>query len=117
MIELDLRTANVFEAGGRTYFVAEARPGHVVVLPDACPHRGGPLRLGTYDPVGCVLECPWHGTRFSLAWLLAKALPCVRRGPYLHACVPTDAAADQPGRVVLRRQSAALRTLYAAAPA
>jgi nitrite reductase/ring-hydroxylating ferredoxin subunit len=108
VIELDLRAGNVFEAGGLTYFVAESRPGHVVVLPDACPHRGGPLRLGSYDPAACVLECPWHGTRFPLARLLAKALPCVRSGHRLRACVP----ADEPARVTFRRQSAALRALY-----
>ena len=108
MIELDVRAVNVFEAGGQTYFVAEPRPGHVVVLPDACPHRGGPLRLGSYDPAACVLECPWHGTRFPLARLLAKALPCVRRGHRLRACLPGDG----PQRVAFRRQSAALRTLY-----
>ncbi len=108
MIELDLRAANVFEVGGRSYFVVETRPGRVVVLPDACPHRGGPLRLGTYDPARCVLECPWHGTRFPLAWLLARAVPCVRRGDRLRACVP----ADEPAQVSFRRQAAVVRALY-----
>ena len=108
LIAFDLRSYNVFEVGGRTYFVAETGPGRVVVLPDACPHRGGPLRLGEYDAEGCVLICPWHRTRVRVDRLVRRALPAARRGNRITAYAP-----DDPGTPVsLGWRTGTLRTLY-----
>lgn len=37
--------------------------GATVVATDVCPHRGGPLSLGSYEANG--LACPYHGLRFD----------------------------------------------------
>ena len=37
--------------------------GNAIVAYDRCPHRGGPLSLGTYEHDG--LACPYHGLRFG----------------------------------------------------
>ena len=47
----------------------------VLVLPDAtfrvlrdiCPHMGGPLSKGRYDPIEGTLQCRWHGYVFDVA--------------------------------------------------
>jgi nitrite reductase/ring-hydroxylating ferredoxin subunit len=38
--------------------------GRVYALAATCPHAGGPLDEGAVD--GCVIECPWHGSKFRL---------------------------------------------------
>ncbi|WP_036283972.1 Rieske 2Fe-2S domain-containing protein [Microbacterium luticocti] len=53
------------EAGG-VPVVLVRRGGAVHALSATCTHAGGPLDEGTVDENGCV-QCPWHGSRFSLA--------------------------------------------------
>src|SRR5579884_1220022 len=36
----------------------------IFAFADACTHRGGPLSDGAL--VGCVVQCPWHGSQFDL---------------------------------------------------
>ena len=36
----------------------------IFAFSDACTHRGGPLSDGAL--VGCVVQCPWHGSQFDL---------------------------------------------------
>lgn len=62
--------------------------GRLVVVPDRCKHRGGPLGLGEWDPVRECMTCPWHRLRNGASELLARALPAVRRGDSLVAVVP-----------------------------
>ena len=38
--------------------------GHLYATQDRCTHRNGPLHEGTLE--GCVIECPWHGSRFDV---------------------------------------------------
>jgi phenylpropionate dioxygenase-like ring-hydroxylating dioxygenase large terminal subunit len=40
-----------------------AEDGIAFALRDICPHRGIPLRYGTFD--GCEVECCYHGWRFA----------------------------------------------------
>lgn len=40
------------------------RDGAVRAISDRCTHRGGPLHEGSIED-GCI-ECPWHGSRFSV---------------------------------------------------
>jgi len=66
-----------------------------VIINGRCPHRGGPLALGTFDCARRELRCPWHGQRHSLAQLHARALPAIRIGrTWLVALAGTDPADD-----------------------
>ena len=47
-----------------TPIVLVRRGGEVFALAETCSHLGGPLSEGTLD--GDVIQCPWHGSRFSL---------------------------------------------------
>lgn len=38
--------------------------GKVYAVEDWCPHAGGPLSEGPMD--GCIVTCPWHGSRFDV---------------------------------------------------
>lgn len=38
--------------------------GIFYAVDNACPHAGGPLGEGKLQ--GTIIECPWHGWRFSL---------------------------------------------------
>jgi nitrite reductase/ring-hydroxylating ferredoxin subunit len=38
--------------------------GHLYATQERCTHRNGPLHEGML--VGCVIECPWHGSRFDV---------------------------------------------------
>ncbi len=38
--------------------------GRIYALDNTCPHAGGPLGEGTL--AGEVVECPWHGWRYSV---------------------------------------------------
>ena len=38
--------------------------GTFYAIDNACPHAGGPLGEGTLN--GTVVECPWHGWKFSV---------------------------------------------------
>jgi nitrite reductase (NADH) small subunit/3-phenylpropionate/trans-cinnamate dioxygenase ferredoxin subunit len=40
--------------------------GRFYAIDNACPHAGGPLGDGKLREGG-VVECPWHGWRFSVA--------------------------------------------------
>jgi nitrite reductase/ring-hydroxylating ferredoxin subunit len=40
------------------------RGGEIHAIANTCAHLGGPLCEGKLE--GDVVECPWHGSRFSL---------------------------------------------------
>ena len=40
------------------------RGQQIFVLTETCPHLGGPLSEGKLD--GNIIQCPWHGSRFSI---------------------------------------------------
>lgn len=76
--------------------------GELRALNNRCTHRGGPLSEGEVVD-GCI-ECPWHGSRFSLDD------GSVARGPASRPA-PTFETRIVEGRVQVRRQeSRALRT-------
>lgn len=56
-----------FDLGGGFEVVALVHAGRPFVYRDLCPHMGGPLSEGTYDPRGGTLSCPWHGYEFDAA--------------------------------------------------
>jgi nitrite reductase/ring-hydroxylating ferredoxin subunit len=48
------------------------------VIPDRCPHKGGPLSLGMVCKEKDTIKCPWHDNNFKLLLLIKKAIPGVR---------------------------------------
>ena len=54
--------------------------GELVVVPDACKHRGGPLSKGTVCPRTGAITCPWHDLVNTARELGARALPQERVG-------------------------------------
>ena len=53
---------------GIEYFLLSAR-GELYLVPNRCPHRGGPLKFGRLDAAG-ELVCPMHGNAFSIESLI-----------------------------------------------
>lgn len=49
--------------GGEEVLFGRDREGRVFGLRDFCPHRGIPLRYGSFD--GCSVQCCYHGWRFD----------------------------------------------------
>jgi phenylpropionate dioxygenase-like ring-hydroxylating dioxygenase large terminal subunit len=49
---------------GQQVLLLRDRTGAVAALRDFCPHRGMPLRYGTFD--GCEVECCYHGWKFDM---------------------------------------------------
>lgn len=52
------------------------RAGEIFAIAETCSHLGGPLSEGRLD--GDVIQCPWHGSRFSIRD------GCVVGGPAVH---------------------------------
>lgn len=61
--ELEEGVARCVEANGTPILLVK-REGRILALADTCSHLGGPLSEGKLD--GCIIQCPWHGSRFSL---------------------------------------------------
>jgi nitrite reductase (NADH) small subunit len=72
---------------GVEYFVV-SRADELYLVPNRCPHRGGPLKFG-YLNAHDELVCPMHGNAFPIEALLGG--PEVRRLKELPAGA-TDAA-------------------------
>lgn len=68
--------------------------GNVRAISDRCTHRGGPLHEGKVVD-GCV-ECPWHGSRFTLEDGQVARGPATRPQPSLETRIVE-------GRVQVRR--------------
>ena len=49
--------------------------GSVYAIEDRCSHDDGPLLDGEFDQSNCTIECPRHGSRFSLETGQALTLP------------------------------------------
>jgi nitrite reductase/ring-hydroxylating ferredoxin subunit len=60
---------------GVEYFVV-SRNEELYLVPNRCPHRGGPLKFGYLNERN-ELVCPMHGSAFSIETLLSG--PDVRR--------------------------------------
>lgn len=93
MLEFDSERYNYICLDGEPYFVFKLPGGRMAVLPDRCPHRGGPLHLGTSDCKKYTLTCPWHETVFLQRALMRKAIPAVTLGRRITALFPVAATA------------------------
>jgi nitrite reductase/ring-hydroxylating ferredoxin subunit/uncharacterized membrane protein len=65
MAEADLPEGEMRKADleGSPILLAK-RDGQIYALSNVCSHLGGPLNEGKFE--GCEVQCPWHGSRFSL---------------------------------------------------
>jgi nitrite reductase (NADH) small subunit len=55
---------------GVEYFLLST-DGELYLVPNLCPHRGGPLKFGRLNAAG-ELVCPMHGNAFSIESLIAN---------------------------------------------
>lgn len=62
---------------GEPVLLGRDRNGEVFALRDICPHRGIPLRYGTFD--GQTVQCCYHGWRFDSAGACVE-IPSLREG-------------------------------------
>jgi Rieske [2Fe-2S] domain len=86
-VELDWPEHNAVIVGNDHYFTL-VRNGTVHVVASTCPHRGGPLHLGTVQ--GERLRCPWHGNTMRVDRLCHRSIPVVQRGNRVIAYLPAS---------------------------
>jgi nitrite reductase/ring-hydroxylating ferredoxin subunit len=48
------------------------------IIPDKCPHRGGPLSLGIKCLINGTIQCPWHDSLIKASVLIKRSRPVVR---------------------------------------
>jgi len=101
VVVMDLSRHNTVLVGHDRYFVFESN-GHLQLVRDRCPHRGGPLSLARLTADGRRLTCPWHGTRVATAALRRTSLPMVRSGDEAIVVLP-DVPPDAQVTMVRRR--------------
>ncbi|NBD08492.1 Rieske 2Fe-2S domain-containing protein [Corallococcus sp. c25j21] len=88
---------NLLEVGGRRFFLLRSSD-ELLLVASACPHRGGPLHLGTWDSQAGAIQCPWHSRRITLKHLRKGAIPLVSLRDEVVAVFP-----DEPGALVRLR--------------
>ena len=62
--------------GGERVALARCREG-MFAFSDHCTHKGGPLSDGAL--VGCMVQCPWHGSQFDVVTGRVVAGPAQRK--------------------------------------
>jgi nitrite reductase/ring-hydroxylating ferredoxin subunit len=68
---------NFIEDRQHAFMLLRTESGELEAVPAKCPHRGGPLHLGSYDAQKQCIRCPWHQSDVKLSTLRARALPLV----------------------------------------
>ena len=99
---LDVRDHHTVFLRDDRYFVFE-HDGRFFLVQDRCPHRGGPLSLGSRSPDDKRVVCPWHGSRIACAWLRRQSMPIVRRGTEITAYLPDPEGGATPVFLAKRR--------------
>jgi nitrite reductase/ring-hydroxylating ferredoxin subunit/uncharacterized membrane protein len=79
------------------------RGSQIYALAETCSHLGGPLSEGTLD--GYVIQCPWHGSRFSIRDGHVVDGPAVHPQPCLEARI-------QNGQIEVRKSNCRIPTAY-----
>jgi nitrite reductase (NADH) small subunit len=85
-ITLALDSFNFISVAERRYFLLQDR--EIWIVPSECPHRGGPLHLGTYSPCKARLVCPWHNNSYAKGRITGRALPTICRRSEVSIVVP-----------------------------
>lgn len=96
VVTLNLEEVN-FLAGADGSYALVAVAGELLFIDARCPHRGGPLHLGSVrrDARGRHgMLCPWHGTFVPLTQLRKTSLPMVVRPHTGEAAVMVPPGAD-----------------------
>lgn len=82
--ESDLKDGEPVRADhNRTPILLVRRGSQIYALAETCSHLGGPLSEGKLD--GDVIQCPWHGSRFSIRDGHVVDGPAVHPQPCLEA--------------------------------
>lgn len=71
---------SVIVQGDARYFLLLMPGERKAYVSDVCPHRGGPLHMGSSDATCAKIRCPWHKYSWSTKALGARVAPAVRRG-------------------------------------
>lgn len=80
---------NRVQVAGKSYFSFE-RDGQYSIIPSECPHRGGPLHLGSRSACKARLVCPWHDQQYPHSLLERRGLPVVTRGEQINFVVDDE---------------------------
>lgn len=97
MSEVELREGQLTRADWNGAKILLLRRGErIFAIAETCSHLGGPLSEGKLD--GDTVQCPWHGSRFSLQDGSVIDGPAVHRQPCLEARLSN-------GRVEVRKRS------------
>ena len=81
------------------------RGSQIYALAETCSHLGGPLSEGKLD--GYVIQCPWHGSRFSIRDGHVVDGPAVHPQPCLEA-------RTQNGQIEVRKANCRIATAHPA---
>lgn len=93
-IELTQGLDEIWCGAQRAFLLAP--PGDVPgIAAGRCPHRGGPLALGAFEPAGRRWRCPWHGQKHALSALQARSFPAIRRGDCWLVAIRADDPRDE----------------------
>jgi len=82
------------DAAGAAVLLAR-RDGRIFALSNVCSHLGGPLNEGKFED--CAVQCPWHGSRFSLEDGRVLDGPAVHPAPCLEV-------QTRDGQIEVRKQ-------------
>jgi nitrite reductase/ring-hydroxylating ferredoxin subunit len=80
--------ANCLWADGVRYFALQSGEATPIMAKAKCPHRGGPLHLGTVSADGLQIHCPMHQLATRVATLRRSALPMILRQDEVVVMVP-----------------------------
>lgn len=106
LAEAELREGQLTRAEWNGSKILLLRRGQrVFAIAETCSHLGGPLSEGKLE--GDTVECPWHGSRFSLEDGSVVNGPAVHRQPCLEARISN-------GRIEVKKRSP--RVLQTAEP-
>jgi nitrite reductase (NADH) small subunit len=83
---------SVIVHGDRRYFLLRISKHRTAFVADACPHRGGPLHMGSWDSSCSKVRCPWHRHAWGLEALGSRVLPAIRRGRQWSVVLPDSRA-------------------------
>jgi 3-phenylpropionate/trans-cinnamate dioxygenase ferredoxin component len=87
--ELPPGAMRLVPAGARTVGVYNCN-GRLHAIEDRCSHDDGPLCEGDWEPEGCVVVCPRHGSRFDLETGIPMTLPAFESVPTYPVFVRED---------------------------